>query len=103
MRRAFILLALLAGCDKVRAIPGVQPRSALGPPPPPPVAMGPWILDPEPTEATVCWVTDEPSTGRVWYGTSSTDHLAREDGQPRTDHRVVVHRLQPATQYRYAI
>src|SRR5947207_11606613 len=103
MRWALVLLALLAGCDKVRAIPGVQPRSSLGPPAPPPVAMGPWILDPKPTEATVCWVTDEPSAGRVWYGQTSTDHLARDDGAPVTEHRVIVHGLRPATQYRYSI
>jgi hypothetical protein len=103
MRWALALFALLAGCDKVRAIPGVEPRSSLGPPAPPPVAMGPWILDPLPTEATVCWVTDEPSSGRVWYGQTSPDRLAREEGPPTTEHRVSLHGLQPATQYRYSI
>jgi hypothetical protein len=103
MRCALALVALLAGCEKLRAIPGVEPRSALGPPAPPPVAMGPWILDPGPARATVCWVTDQPSAGRVWYGQASADHLAREEGPPVTDHRVVVHGLSPATQYRYAI
>jgi hypothetical protein len=103
MRWALVLLSLLAGCDKLRAIPGVQPASALGASPPPAVAMGPWILDPQATEAVVRWVTEEPSTGRVWYGQASADHLAKEEGAPVTDHRVALHGLQPATQYRYAI
>jgi hypothetical protein len=103
MRWALALLALLSGCDKLRAIPGVQPRSALPAPAPPAVAMGPWVLDPEPTQATICWVTDEPSMGRVWYGQAATDRLAREEGASVTEHRVTVHGLSPAKQYRYSI
>src|SRR3954467_8821801 len=103
MRWLALFLALLTGCDKVRALPGVQPKSAHEPEPPKALAMGPWLLDPGATEMTVCWVTDEPSLGRVWYGTTEADRLAIEEGQPVTDHRVKLHGLQAATQYRYSV
>src|SRR5437870_3722780 len=103
MRWVLVFLSLLAGCDKVRALPGVEPRSAREPAPPPPPAMGPWMLDPGATEVTVCWVTDEPSLGRVWYGQAQADHLVLEEGAPVTEHRVTVHGLLPATQYRYSV
>ncbi|TMA28266.1 MAG: metallophosphoesterase family protein [Deltaproteobacteria bacterium] len=103
MRWALAALALLSACDKLRAIPGVQPRPGTSAPAPPAVAMGPWILDPQPTAATVCWVTDEPSLGRVWYGQALTDRLAREEGAKVIEHRVLLHGLTPGTQYRYSI
>src|SRR5438105_11690373 len=65
--------------------------------------MGPWILDPQPTAAIVCWVTDDPSLGRVWYGQALTDRLAREEGAKVIEHRVLLHGLTPGTHYRYSI
>jgi hypothetical protein len=99
---ALALLLVLAGCDKLRALPGFEPEPA----PPPasvPVAMGPWLIEPLPGRVTVAWTTAEASLGRVWYGTSEPDRLAMEEGAPVKDHRVVLASLQPATQYRYRV
>ena len=52
---------------------------------------------------TVAWVSDLPSVGRVWYGTSATDRLATEPGAEGTDHRVTLSSLPPSTQVRYRI
>src|SRR5256885_3620845 len=96
------LLLVLAGCDKLRALPGFEPA----PPPPPasvPVAMGPWLIEPFPGRVTVAWTTQEPNLGRVWYGASEPDRLAMEEGAPATDHRVVLPSLQPSTQYLYRV
>jgi hypothetical protein len=99
---ALTLLLVLAGCDKLRALPGFEPAPA-PPPPSVPVAMGPWLIEPLPGRVTVAWTTLEASLGRVWYGTAETDRLAMEEGAPVTDHRVVLPSLQPSTQYRYRV
>jgi len=96
------LLLVLAGCDKLRALPGFEPA----PSPPPasvPVAMGPWLIEPLPGRVTVAWTTQEPNLGRVWYGAREPDRLAMEEGAPVTDHRVVLPSLQPSTQYLYRV
>src|SRR5467141_149452 len=96
------LLLVLAGCDKLRALPGFEPV----PSPPPasvPVAMGPWLIEALPGRVTVAWTTQEPSLGRVWYGAREPDRLAMEEGAPVTDHRVVLPSLQPSTQYLYRV
>src|SRR5256885_5575593 len=95
------LLAALAGCDKLKAMPGFQQHSTLPPPGPPALVTGPWLLDPVQGHVTVAWITAEPSVGRVWYGTPQPDHLATEEGAPVTQHRVTLQSLQPQTQYRY--
>jgi hypothetical protein len=100
---ALALLLLLGACDKIRAIPGVEPRSTLPPKGAPDAVMGPWILEPRATQMTIAWVTEEASVGRVWYGQQETGKLATEEGPPVTDHRVVLPALQPATQYRYQV
>ena len=99
---ALALLVVLAGCDKLRALPGFEPAPAPSPPSVP-VAMGPWLIEPLPGRVTVAWTTLEASLGRVWYGTAEPDRLAMEEGTPVTDHRVVLSSLQPATQYRYRV
>src|SRR5256885_12942807 len=99
---ALALLLVLAGCDKLRALPGFEPAPA-PPPPSVPVAMGPWLIAPLPGRVTVAWTTLEASLGRVWYGTAEPDRLAMEEGAPVTDHRVVLPSLQPSTQYRYPV
>ena len=101
--RAVLLLLLALGCDKLRSIPGFEPAPVLPQPRSPQIAMGPWLLDPLPGQITVVWTTLEPSLGRVWYGTPEADHLATEEGQPVTDHRVVLKSLQTETQYRYRV
>src|SRR2546430_16107767 len=99
---ALALLLVLAGCDRLRALPGFEPAPA-PPPPSVPVAMGPWLIDPLPGRVTVAWTTLEASLGRVWYGTAEPDRLAMEEGAPVTDHRVVLPSLQPSTQYLYRV
>src|SRR5690349_12701546 len=101
-RGALLLLLGLMGCDKLRSLPGLAPPPAPEPPAAA-VALGPWLLEPLPGQMTVAWTTLTPSVGRVWYGTREPDHLATEQGQPVTDHRLVLPSLQPQTQYRYRV
>jgi hypothetical protein len=101
LARCFAGLLLLGACDRVRALPGVQPRSAARPQLEP-IAMGPWLLEPGERQMTVAWVTPAPSVGRVWYGTRDTDHLATESSAT-TEHRVQVNGLEPGTQVRYRV
>ena len=98
-----LVLLVLAGCDKLRLLPGLEAAHIVPPPDPPAMAMGPWLLEPQPGRLTVAWTTLEPSVGRVWYGTSEPDRLATEEGPPVTDHRVALPSLQPSTQYRYRV
>src|SRR5216683_498397 len=71
--RALAALFALAACDK---LPGFPQRNAAAVKGPSALAMGPWLLDPGASAMTVAWVTDAPSLGRVWYGTTATDRLA---------------------------
>jgi hypothetical protein len=100
---ALLLLALLAGCDKLLQLPGFTPARLVPPPGPPALMMGPWLLEPQAGQITVAWTTREPAVGRVWYGTSEPDRLATEEGPPVTDHRVVLQPLHPSTQYFYRV
>jgi hypothetical protein len=100
---ALLLLVMLCGCDKLRLLPGFEPARLVPPPDAPALAMGPWLLEPQPGRITVAWTTLEPAVGRVWYGTAEPDQLATEEGPPATDHRVALPSLQPSTQYRYRV
>jgi hypothetical protein len=100
LKRALAALFALSACDKLPGFPQRGAAAVKGPAAP---AMGPWLLDPASVAMTVAWVTDAPSVGRVWYGTTATDHLATEAGAPVVDHRVALLSLQPQTQYRYRI
>ena len=94
-------LVLLVGCDRIRALPGVEPRSAARPRLEA-IAMGPWLLEPGERQMTVAWVTAAPAVGRVWYGTRDTDRLAHDEAAT-LEHRVTIGGLEPGTQYRYRI
>src|SRR5258708_17361198 len=98
--RALAALLALAACERLLGVNGLRPPAAKGPQP---VWMGPWLLDPGAETMTVAWVTEGPSLGRIWYGTSAPDRLATEPGQAVSDHRVVLASLRPQTQYRYRI
>src|SRR5437763_15166780 len=100
---ALLVVLVLAGCDKLRLLPGLEPAPIVPPPGPPALAIGPWLLEPQPGRMTVAWTTLTPSVGRVWYGTAEPDRLATEEGLPVTDHRVLLASLQPSTQYRYRV
>jgi hypothetical protein len=101
--KALLLLVALAGCDKLRLLPGFEPARVVPPPGPPALTMGPWLLEPQAGRITVAWTTLTPAVGRVWYGTPEPDRLATEEGPPVTDHRVVLQPLQPSTPYRYRV
>ena len=94
-------LLLLVACDRLRALPFVEPHRA-APPTAEAIQLGPWLLEPGETQMTVAWTTAAPSLGRVWYGTRDTDRLAREDA-PALEHRVRLAGLEAGTQYRYRI
>lgn len=94
-------LLLVVACDRIRALPGVEPRRGAGPQVAA-ILMGPWLLEPGETQMTVAWVTAVPSLGRVWYGTRETGRLAREEVAAR-EHRVRIGGLEAGTQYRYRI
>src|ERR1700730_3130351 len=86
----------LAGCLRVEA-----PARA----PAPAVALGPWVLSPRPTQATVAWTTAEPPIGEVAYGTTpALGSVAREKiTAARLEHRVVLSELSPGTRYLYRV
>ena len=93
---AAALCAVWCGCDRVQTLfaPRANPSATRAE-----VAMGPWLLDPGPTEMTVAWTTQQPVKGRVWY---LEDHLAQEDA-PGTDHRVTLRSLPPDGEVAYRI
>ena len=93
---AAALCLALCGCDSVQALFGARDRRSVSPPQ---VAMGPWLLDPDPGQMTVAWTTAEPVKGRVWY---LEDRLAQED-TARTDHRVTLRSLPHDAEVRYRI
>lgn len=94
-RGAAALLAFACACGK----PPPPPAA----PPPPPVALGPWVLVPGQTSATVSWTTAQPSVGEVRYGkTLALESVARE-AAPRTEHRVALAGLSPGTRYAYRV
>ena len=101
--RLCALLLVAAGCDKLRTLPGFEPAPAVPEPPPAAAVLGPWLLESQPGQMTVAWTTREPVAGKVWYGTREPDRLALEEGPAGTDHRVVLHPLEPSTQYRYRV
>src|SRR5207249_12322599 len=96
-----LVLLVLAGCDKLRLLPGFEPAAIVPPPGPPAMAIGPWLLEPQPGKMTVAWTTLEPSGGRGWDGTPEPDRAAAGGGPAGTHPRVVPASLQPSTENRY--
>jgi hypothetical protein len=86
----------LAGCLRMEA-----PARASAPA----VALGPWVLSPRPTQATVAWTTAEPSVGEVAYGTTAAlGSVAHEKtATARIEHRVVLSELSPSSRYLYRV
>ncbi|MBC7570153.1 MAG: metallophosphoesterase [Spirosoma sp.] len=68
------------------------------------ITRGPYWQVVTPTSAIVRWRTDQPTTGRVWFGTnvSQLTTFLRET-QPTQEHILTVSNLQPATRYAYAV
>jgi acid phosphatase type 7 len=101
--RLSLLVGLLAlSCNQVREMPGVEPRSTYQAREPQ-ASSGPWLLDPSATSMTVAWLTQEPSVGKVRYGTAAPEDVATEEGAPTLEHRVTLRDLQPSTQYKYRV
>lgn len=73
------------------------------PPPPPKVALGPWVLAPGETSATVSWTTAQPSMGEVRYGPPAAPTRVAREAAPRTEHRVTLDGLSPGTRYAYRV
>ncbi|UFH53989.1 metallophosphoesterase family protein [Spirosoma sp. KNUC1025] len=68
------------------------------------VTRGPYLQVVTPTSVVVRWRTDQPTKGRVWYG-SSTDQLTNSvrETEAALEHSLTLTGLQPATKYAYAI
>ena len=69
----------------------------------PAVALGPWVLFPGPTQATVAWTTVDPVAGEVHYGTTDALGQSAREPSPRTEHRVTLTELTPLTRYSYRV
>lgn len=69
----------------------------------PSITRGPYLQVLSPTSVTVRWRTNQPTTGRVWYGLASPLANAVGESQPSLEHNVTLTGLQAATQYLYAV
>lgn len=70
----------------------------------PKLVRGPYLQVVTPTSVVVRWRTDQPTTGRVWYGQSTgalTDNI--RESQPTLEHSLTIKGLQAATRYAYSI
>ncbi|GAB3993934.1 hypothetical protein GCM10028807_30430 [Spirosoma daeguense] len=70
----------------------------------PKITRGPYLQVLTPTSVVVRWQTDQPTTGRIWYGLQAnqlTSNLA--ETQPSTEHNLTLTGLQPSTRYVYAV
>lgn len=70
----------------------------------PKLTRGPYLQVVTPTSVIIRWRTDQPTTGRVWFG-QSTNSLTNTltESQPTLDHSLTLTGLQPASRYAYAI
>lgn len=70
----------------------------------PKLIRGPYLQVVTPTSVIVRWRTDQPTTGRVWFG-ASANQLTNSVREPEAtlEHSLTLTGLQPATQYAYAI
>ena len=70
----------------------------------PVITRGPYLQVVTPTSIIIRWRTDQPTTGKVWYGLSANQLTANQrEAQPTQEHVVSLSGLQPATRYTYAI
>lgn len=69
----------------------------------PAITRGPYLQVVTPTSVIVRWRTDQPTTGRVWYGPSASQLTATvRELQPTQEHVLTLTGLQPNTRYAYA-
>ena len=70
----------------------------------PTLVRGPYLQVVTPTSVTVRWQTSQPTTGRIWTGSSAAQLTnSQRETQPALDHSLTLTGLQPATRYAYAI
>ncbi|WP_460906662.1 metallophosphoesterase [Spirosoma areae] len=70
----------------------------------PALTRGPYLQVITPTSVVIRWRTDQPTTGRVWFGTSASQLTGNlRESQPTLDHSLTLTGLQPATRYAYAV
>ena len=68
------------------------------------ITRGPYWQVVTPTSAIVRWRTDQPTTGRVWFGTDASQLTSSlRETQPTQDHSLTVTGLRASTRYAYAI
>lgn len=68
------------------------------------LSRGPYWQVVTPASAIVRWRTDQPTTGRIWFGTNAGQLVSSlSETQPTLDHSLTLTGLQPATRYAYAI
>ncbi len=68
------------------------------------ITRGPYWQVVTPTSAIVRWRTDQPTTGRVWFGTNADQLTASlRETQPTKEHILTLTGLQPNTRYLYAV
>lgn len=70
----------------------------------PTIVRGPYLQVLTPTSVVVRWRTDQPTTGRVWFGLSANQLTGDvRESQPSLEHVLTISGLQPVTRYAYAI
>ncbi|GAB4006896.1 hypothetical protein GCM10028808_09680 [Spirosoma migulaei] len=70
----------------------------------PGIVRGPYLQVLTPNSVVVRWRTDQPTTGRVWYGLAASQLIENtRESQPTLEHALTITGLQPATRYAYAI
>ncbi|ADB36116.1 metallophosphoesterase [Spirosoma linguale] len=70
----------------------------------PKLVRGPYLQVVTPTSVVVRWRTDQPITGRVWFGRSASSLTESiRESQPALEHSLTLTGLQAATRYAYAV
>ena len=70
----------------------------------PTLVRGPYLQVVTPTSVIVRWQTSQPTTGRIWTGSSAAQLTnSQRETQPALNHSLTLTGLQPATRYAYAV
>ena len=70
----------------------------------PKITRGPYLQVVTPTSVIVRWRTDQPTTGRVWFGPAENQLTgSQREAQPTQEHILTLTGLQPHTRYNYAV
>ncbi len=70
----------------------------------PAITRGPYWQMVTPTSAVIRWRTNQPTTGRVWFGPTANQLTTNQrESQPTQDHNLTITGLQPGTRYAYAV